>query len=69
MRIWVRVHLIPPRHDAARTRKKPLASNCVDLNVNMKRPPEMSSTTRIRAGFYMRKDIRILFKCQDIYFV
>lgn len=37
---------------AISTMVKPSRLNCVDSNVNMKRPEEISRTTRIRYGFW-----------------
>lgn len=52
MRICVKVQRIPPRKAAISTMRKPSKLNWVDWNVNMKRPPEISSTTRINSGFW-----------------
>lgn len=52
MRICVKVQRIPPRKAAISTMRKPSRLNWVDWNVNMKRPPEISSTTRINSGFW-----------------
>lgn len=51
MRTWVRVQRIPPKKDARSTMMKPSRLNWVDSNVNIKRPTEISRTTRIRNGF------------------
>lgn len=55
MRTCVRVQRIPPRKDASSTMMKPSRLNWVDSKVNMKRPPEMSRTTRMRRGFWTEK--------------
>lgn len=43
---------MPPRKEASSTMMKPSRLNWVDSNVNMKRPPEMSRTTRMSRGFW-----------------
>lgn len=55
MRSWVKVQRIPPRKDAVNTMRKPSKLNWVDSNVNMNRPPEISTTTRIRMGFWSKE--------------
>lgn len=55
MRIWVKVQRIPPRKDAISTMTKPSRLNWVDSNVNINRPPEISTTTRIRSGFWSKE--------------
>lgn len=51
----MKVHRIPPRKDAISTMTKPSRLNWVDSNVNINRPPEISTTTRIRSGFWSKE--------------
>lgn len=57
------VQRIPPRKDASSTMIKPSILNWVDSNVNINRPLEISRTTRIRNGFWLKgrekKDRRV----------
>lgn len=54
----MRVHRIPPMKDARSTRIKPSRLNCVDSKVNIKRPQEINRTTRIRNGFWIKREKR-----------
>lgn len=54
MRTWVRVQRIPPMKEANSTMMKPSMLNWVDSNVNIKSPLEISRTTRIRKGFWLK---------------
>lgn len=54
----MRVHRIPPMKDARSTRIKPSRLNWVDSKVNIKRPQEINRTTRIRNGFWIKREKR-----------
>lgn len=54
----MRVQRIPPMKDASSTRVKPSRLNWVDSNVNINRPLAISRTTRIRYGFWSKRDRR-----------
>lgn len=58
MRTCVRVQRMPPRKEASSTMTKPSRLNWVDLKVNMKRPPEISRTTRMSRGFWAEEKWR-----------